>query len=218
MTVILAARTRAHGVVMAADSETSAGWEKIQADRHKLWTAAGQYLIGAAGCVRTAQVIKHFTTWPRYRADEHTDVEEFLVKQLVPAIRRAVDGQGVLDTTKPVHTLATSLLIAWGDDHIAEINANGAVIQPRAGRYAIGSGYAEALGALGDQGPWTRTAVIEAARRATITAHGCGGPIVVGDTKRLTIETTPTSAQGDATLTAPPSRATRGSGGEPRSS
>lgn len=186
MTVIVAARTKGNGVVMAADSQTTAGWEKIQADRAKLWVA-DQYLVGAAGCVRTAQVIRHFTTWPRWREGEDDDHESFLVKQVIPAIRRAVDGHGVLDTTKPVHRLEATLLVAWGDN-IAEITGNGCALMPRSGRYAIGSGYAEALGALGDGGPWTRSQVVEAARRATITAHGCDGPIVVGDTKSLTIE------------------------------
>lgn len=189
MTVIVAARTKGSGVVMAADSQTSAGWEKIQADRTKLWTA-GQYLVGAAGCVRTAQVVKHFTTWPKWRDGEDDDREAFLVKQIVPAIRRAVSDQGVLDTSKGVHTLAVTLLVAWGDN-IAEISGNGCALMPRSGRYAIGSGAAEALGALGDAGPWTRAEVVEAARRSTITAHGCDGPIVVGDTRTLTIEERP---------------------------
>ncbi len=185
MTVIAAARTKS-GVVMAADSETSAGWEKIQADRTKLWTD-GQYLIGAAGCVRTAQVVKHYTTWPKFRPGEHDDLERFLVREIVPAIRQAVIGHGVVRTKEGAETMPVTLLVAWGD-HIAEVSGNGCALMPKSGRYAIGSGYAEALGALGDVGPWTRANVIESVRRATITAHGCDGPIVFGDTTHLTIE------------------------------
>lgn len=185
MTVIVAARTKA-GVVMAADSQTSAGWEKIQADRTKLWTS-GEYLIGAAGCVRTAQVVRHFTTWPKWRPGEHDDLERFLVREIVPAIRQAVVGHGVVVTDKGSETLPVTLLVAWADN-IAEVSGNGCALMPRSGRYAIGSGYAEALGALGEVGPWTRANVIEAARRATVTAHGCDGPIVWGDTKHLSIE------------------------------
>jgi ATP-dependent protease HslVU (ClpYQ) peptidase subunit len=185
VTVIVAARTKGNGVVMAADSQTSAGWEKIQADRAKLWTA-GQYLIGAAGNVRAAQVIRHHTTWPKWRPDEVDDVEAFLVKQIVPAIRTAVAGSGVVETRNGAETIPVSLLIAW-EDHIADISGDYCALRPRTGRYAIGSGYAEALGHLGPDGPWTRSQVIEAARRSTVTAHGCDGPIVVGDTRSLSI-------------------------------
>lgn len=187
MTVIVAARTKGNGVVMAADSQTSAGWEKIQADRAKLWTAAGQYLVGAAGTVRDAQVVKHYTQWPKFRPDEDTDLEAFLVKRLVPAIRTAVAGHGIVRNDAGRETIGVTLLVAW-DDHIAEISGDGCALRPRSGRYAIGSGYAEALGSLGENGPWTRRDVLEAARRSTLTAHGCDGPIVYGDTRSLTIE------------------------------
>lgn len=186
MTVIVAARTKGNGVVMAADSQTSAGWEKIQADRTKLWTD-GQYLIGASGNVRAAQVVKHYTEWPKFRPDEDDDLEAFLVKRLVTAIRRAVAGHGIVETESGTESIPVSLLVAW-DDNIAEISGDGCALMPRLGRYAIGSGFREALGHLGDEGPWTRRDVIEAARRSTITAHGCDGPIVVGDTKHLVVE------------------------------
>lgn len=186
MTVIVAARTRDGHVVMAADSQTSAGWRKIQADREKLWTT-GQYLIGASGTVRAAQVIRHHTTWPKFRPDEHTDVEKFLVKELVPAIRTAVAGTGCVETREGAERIPVSLLLAWGE-HIAEISGDYCALRPRSGCYAIGSGYAEALGSLGDEGPWTKADVVRAAHRATLTAHGCDGPIVVADTRTLNIK------------------------------
>ncbi len=185
MTVIAAARTRT-GVVMAADSQTSAGWEKIQPDRTKLWTS-GQYLIGAAGNVRAAQVIKHYTTWPKWRPDEDDDVEAFLVKQIVPAIRRAVADSGIVKNHNGAETIPVSLLVAWGDN-IADISGDYCALTPKSGRYAIGSGWAEAIGYLGDEGPWTRKDVVEAVRRSTITNLGCADPICVADTKALAVE------------------------------
>lgn len=187
MTVIVAARTADLGVVMAADSQTSAGWEKIQADRAKVWIAGEQYLVGAAGNVRAAQVVRHHTAWPKFRAEEDTDLEKFLVTRLVPAIRTAVAGHGIVATTNGVETIPVTLLIAWGRENIAEVSGDGCALMPRAGRYAIGSGYAEALGALGTVGPWEPFEVVEAARRSTISAHGCDGPIVVGDTLNLEV-------------------------------
>lgn len=175
MTIIVAARLAKGGVCIAADSQTSIGWQKAEHDASKLW-AANPYVIGAAGDVRAAQVVRHFTTWPKYRPDEDTDTEAFLVKSMVPAIRNAVTGAGVQSTVNSVETVRTDFAIAWADK-LAVIHGNYAVTIPRAGRLAIGSGYAEALGHLGNKGPWTWRQVVEAARRATLTAYGCSGDI-----------------------------------------
>ena len=48
MTVIVAARLKKGGIGLAADSLTTAGWEKEYADRTKLWSAT-PYALGAAG-------------------------------------------------------------------------------------------------------------------------------------------------------------------------
>lgn len=186
MTVIVAALTKSHGVVMACDSLTTNGWAKEYGARSKVWVD-GKYVIGAAGCVRTSQVIKHYTDWPRYRPDEDEDIYDFVVKQIVPAIRRAVDGHGVLRNKEGRESVDSELLVAWGDN-IAAVSGNGAVVVPRDHYAATGSGYAEALGALGEVGPWKKAQVIEAARRATVTAVGCDGPIKYATTKSLTVE------------------------------
>lgn len=174
MTVIVAARTK-QGVAIAADTLTTAGWEKMHHEGSKLWRT-DQFIIGGAGCVRAAQVIQHHTTWPKYRKDEDLHLEAFLVKSVVPAIKAAIETNGVLTTTAGVVRWDTSLIIAW-DNNLAIIHGNGAVTIPRFGRCAIGSGSAEALGALSENGPWTVSQVTEAARRATITAVGCEGDI-----------------------------------------
>ncbi len=182
MTVVIAAQHKGR-VIMAADSMTTGGWERIYADRTKLWVA-GQYLIGSSGSVRASQVIRHHTDWPKFRPDEDTDVEAFLVRRVVPAIRAAVDGQGVVTVRDGCDDFNASLLIAWGH-HVAEIDGRGCALVRKSGAVAIGSGYAEALGALGDRR--NRKAVVEAASRATQLNIGCGGSVVYGDTKSLTI-------------------------------
>jgi len=185
MTVIVAARTKSDGVVIAADSLTSAGWEKVRADRSKLW-AKDQYIFGAAGCVRTSQVVKHFAVWPKYRPDEDSDIEAFLVKFIAPAILAGVEDAGVETIKDGVWSIASQFVIAWGDN-LARISGNRAVIVPYAGRCAIGSGYAEAIGYLGNEGPWTIKQVVTAAHRATISADGCDGPIEYITTKDPTV-------------------------------
>lgn len=174
MTVIVAARMK-KGVVVAADSQISAGWQKGFGEASKLWSA-DPYIVGGAGCVRTHQLIKHYTTWPKYRADEVTDIEAFAVKEMVPAVMQSVTNQGVVHSVNGVTSLLCELVVAWAD-HFIVMSGNGAVVTDSLGRCAIGSGYAEALGHLGDKGPWTVEQVVEAARRATLSARGCSGPI-----------------------------------------
>jgi len=185
VTVIVAARTANDGICIASDSLTSSGWEKLQLDRSKVWVS-NPYVIGAAGCVRTSQVVRHFASWPKFRPDEDTDIEAFLVKSVAPAIKDATKDAGVEHVKDGVVHLNASFIVAWGD-YLAEIAGNRAVCVPQYGRHAIGSGYAEALGFLGKQGPWTIDQVVEAARRATISADGCEGPIDYATTKGLAV-------------------------------
>lgn len=185
MTVIAAARVKGDGVVIACDSQITWGWEKIEDQRTKIW-ASTPYAIGAAGCVRTAQIIQQYTDWPKYRADEDTDLEAFLVKRIAPAVRSALTDTGTISSHHGVESSDASLIIAWGK-HLAYMSGNWSTGMPKSGRAAIGSGYAEALGHLGDGGTYTRAQVIEAARRATVSAVGCDGPIHYITTKGLAV-------------------------------
>lgn len=187
MTVIVAAVTQTDGVVMAADRLITSGWEKRHHSVPKIWIT-DQFAIGSAGCLRAGQVVKHYAAWPKYRPDEDTDVERFLVKSVVPAIFDGAQGQGVVKEESGIRSLGTSLLLATGD-HLAEVSGNGSVVVETSGRMAIGSGYAEALGYLGAVGPWTEDDVVEAVRRAIRTARGCAGPISVVDTRSMQIRT-----------------------------
>ena len=194
MTVIVAALTADQGVVMAADRLASNGWQKQYHLTPKLWVAEG-FAIGAAGTMRVAQVLKHHVTWPKYRPDEDTDLEAFLVKNTVPAMRAGAKDHGVVKTKEGVEELDARLLLATGA-HLAMISGDGCVVMESSNRMAIGSGYAEALGRLGDDGPWTEADVVDAVRRAIRQAVGCDGPISVVDTKTLIVRTVSHDAEG----------------------
>lgn len=168
MTVIVAAVT-GDTVTMAADGKTLAGWQTLYRNEPKLWVS-GQYALGGAGDLRAIQVIRHNVTWPKYRPDEDADLEAFLVKSVVPAVRAGVKDQGIVRTESGVESVAR--------------------------RAAIGSGYAEALGRLGDAGPWTEADVIDAVRRSMQTNNGVGGPISVVNTATLTVRTVEDHDQG----------------------
>jgi len=87
------------------------------------------------------------------------------------------------------------LLVATGR-HLAAISSNGCVVQSLQGRMAIGSGYAEALGRLGDTGPWTEADVVDAVHRAIQTAVGVDGTVSVVDTKKLVVKSIPAKKGG----------------------
>ena len=80
----------------------------------------------------------------------------------------------------------SSFIMAW-DENLVVIDEDFGVTIPLSVRYAIGSGQSEALGALGNEGGWTREGVIEAAHRATVTAIGVGGPLYAVDTRDLQV-------------------------------
>jgi hypothetical protein len=185
VTVIAAAITETQGVVIAADSQWSNNGQRFFPPVSKLWTAEN-LAMGGSGCGRTGQVLKHHVSWPKYRPEEHADWERFLVKTVVPAIRAGTKDHGIVKTDSGVESLEIGLVLAAGDN-LSIVYGNGLAISESAGRVAIGSGCAEALGALGDEGPWTEADVVDAVRRASATARGVGGAITVVDTTTLVV-------------------------------
>jgi len=190
VTVIVAARTE-DGIVMACDSQTSAGWHKMERDVPKLWVT-GEWLFGAAGSVRAAQVVRHHTSWPKYRPDEEYDFEAFAVKKIIPAIRTAARDNGALETSAGIESVGCSLLGVI-DGNIVEFGHDGSVVCEPSGRMAIGSGYAQALGhldAIDANGVhWCENDVVNAVRAAIKTNGGCGGPVQVVNDVDMEIRT-----------------------------
>jgi len=187
MTVIAAAITKKDGVVIVGDSELSGDFTKDTDGYSKIWVSDTQgYIFGACGSLRVMQVIKHWTNWPYFRPDV-TDLEEFLVKEAVPNVREALFEHGALEVNKKTESFEGDVIMAW-DNNLVVIEGDFSVLIPVSGRYAIGSGLSEAMGRLGNTGPYTKEDVIDAARRATITALGVGGPLWVTTTKTMKVE------------------------------
>jgi len=185
MTVIAAAITKKDGIVMVSDSEITSGWTKDNDGYNKLWVDdRGNFLIGGCGTVRGIQIFKYWVELPLYNGD---NPEKFGVEQIAPLLRNALSEHGALTVNKKEEFFEGEFLMAWGDTLIV-ISSDFSICVPTSGRYATGSGQSEALGHLGNTGPWTKADVIEAARKATITAVGVGGPLWVGTTKSMAIE------------------------------
>ena len=187
MTVVVAAVTKNEGIVIAADSEFTYGWQKGNLEVPKIWVE-DSVIFGACGSVRGAQIARHLTEWPEQWITEGSalDVERFGVKSVIPRLRTAMTDNGALRTEHGVETYEVGMLICW-EGFILEMDEGGSVT-PHGQRAAIGSGYAEALGALGETGPWTRRDVIAAVKRASETAVGVGGSVYVASTKKLVVQ------------------------------
>jgi ATP-dependent protease HslVU (ClpYQ) peptidase subunit len=186
MTVIVAARTKKDGIVLAADSQESWGWKKLDEQDEKLWAEeAYGYILGACGSVRTAQVIRYYSDWP-YPAPKQP-LLEFAIKKIIPEVRQATFDHGSQYHSKGLEMMDASVIMAW-DDNLIVIDSDYGIFIPISGRIAIGSGESEALGSLGDTGPWTKEDVIEAARVASVSARGVGGAIYFATTKNLAVE------------------------------
>jgi len=176
MTVIVAAQTLEEGIVIASDSQISDHFSKMDGYTNKIWAdEANNYIVGACGSIREAQVVQYAVEWPKFREEEHS-LPKFAIVDMVAALRSGVEGHGILKEKNGVESLESEYVVAW-EDHFICICADFSVVIPVKGRMCIGSGYAEAYGALGDSEDYTLESVIEAARRATITANGVGGDI-----------------------------------------
>ena len=106
MTVIAAAVTKKDGVVIVGDSELSGDFTKDTDGYSKIWVSESQgYIFGACGSLRVMQVIKHWTSWPYYRNDI-TDLEEFMVKDVVPNVRESLFEHGALEVNKKTESLS----------------------------------------------------------------------------------------------------------------
>ena len=182
MTVIAAALTTDNGIVIVGDSELSTSFTRDTDGYSKVWVDEVNegYIFGGAGDLRQLQIIKYHVQWPFYR--DIYPVEEFIVKEVVPRMREALLDNGV-----KMEDYESSFIMAW-EDNLVVIDDHFGVTIPLSGRYAIGSGQSEALGALGNEGGWTKEDVIMAAERATVTAIGVGGPLYSVNTVDLTVQ------------------------------
>jgi 20S proteasome alpha/beta subunit len=187
MSVIAAAVTKLNGVVIVGDSEISDDWNKDTDGYQKIWVSKDEgYIFGGAGSARDIQILQYLTGWPQFYPK--MDVELFGVRDVVPSMKEALSNNGRLISGKnSTDHFNAEMIMAW-DNNLMVVDDDFGIFVPASRRMAIGSGKSEALGYLGNKGPWTKADVIEAARRATLTAVGVGGPLWVVSTKSMEVE------------------------------
>ncbi len=91
MTVVIA-ETEQGIITMAADSAATNGDEIYTLKTPKVFQRDG-YLFGHCGCYRIGQILRHCVELPQLPSGS-TEVERFLIRELAPALREAVEAEG----------------------------------------------------------------------------------------------------------------------------
>ncbi len=179
----MGAVTKKDGVVLASDSSIESSIIKATDYDGKIW-ADGEYVIGAAGELRTLQVVKHFFNLPEFKSYFSYDIEKFLVREVIPPLKEVLREHEVLEVSKKVTSSSLSLVVGW-DKYICLIEENFTVFIPSSKRIATGSGMAQSLGSLDNKinNKWTKKDIIRAVINAQLTAPGVGGNIYMVSTK-----------------------------------
>jgi hypothetical protein len=129
-------------VTFGADSAGGLGDEIYTLDVHKAF-ARGPYLFGVCGSMRVGQVLRFKAELPEPPA---TDLEPFLVRELVPAIRRALTEEGVAGSGTEILGDKTAILLGCRGQ-LWTICQDLTLVR-EAPYAAIGSGRLRAYGAL----------------------------------------------------------------------
>lgn len=144
MTTIVAVETQ-DGVLWGWDSQTTSGYGTAQNDRSKVFRH-GKYVIGVTGRVRDAQVIQS-ANLPKFDKKFKGDVQNWVIKHLVPAIRHALEKEGRLEVINSQAEYDSEFLVQVRD-RVYKISGDFAVTRPVDAIQAVGSGGSYARGAL----------------------------------------------------------------------
>ncbi len=109
MTLIIA-ETETEQVVMGADSVAGTGEEVYTYPHHPKIFERGPYLVGSCGLARIGQILHYLVDWPEPPATD--DLLPFLVRELVPEIRRGVTDAGAAEEGRWILGDKTVVLVA----------------------------------------------------------------------------------------------------------
>lgn len=136
MTLIIAA-VEPDRILMAADSAFGNPEEfYVYPDIPKI-ARCGPYLVGSCGITRIGQALHHLVEWPE--PPESDDLLPFLIREVLPEIRRAVEGAGAAQPGRAFLGDKTVILIGVRRQLFA-VGADLAVVRPSGGLACIGRG------------------------------------------------------------------------------
>jgi ATP-dependent protease HslVU (ClpYQ) peptidase subunit len=175
MTVLLGVRT-ADQVFIGADAWGQDGAQLIDGHEPKVVQLAPRLIVASTGSVRIKQVLFHCLEVPRLVDGD--DELVWMVKEFVPALKRALEEHGCLNV-KDVHEWENRLLVGL-NNRMFVVDCGFAVVEPVVDAWGEGSGGAEAVGAataLAGQEPEER--IREGIRITALYTVGIGGKVTV---------------------------------------
>lgn len=142
MTTIVAVETP-DGVLFAADTQATSG-HRAELGHRKVF-ANGTVVLGCAGAVRAADVLK-FAELPSCPKDlKGAKLERWVVTELVPAVQKALSEAGALENDNgELHSNGAALVAVNG--RLFEVGSDFSAIPSK--QAVLGSGSSYALGAL----------------------------------------------------------------------
>lgn len=138
MTTVVAVETE-RGVTMAADSRIS-WYEKNDGWINKV-VSNGAYTFGAAGMLRTVQVLQYAKLPEPPVSSDPEVIDRFVTKELVHSIKEAFK-----EASSDADQVSTILGVVRG--RVYMFGSDGSWVRNPDGQYAVGSGGPYALGAL----------------------------------------------------------------------
>lgn len=169
MTTIVAVEDET-GVTLGWDSLTTAGNSQYSTQRSKV-VVNGEVVFAVAGAVSVANVLEFMHVPPVDRADPR----RWAVRVLMPAVRAALAGAGMLEQRSGTSMMPNVLMVVVAG-RLFDIGPDFSV-DARAARFeAIGSGAQFALGALHAAAGSPAERVRAALRAATALDAYTGGP------------------------------------------
>ncbi len=131
-------------ITLGADSAIGQGDEIYAFDSMRKIFAHGPYLLGFCGLARVGQILRFQADLPEPAAA--AELEPFIVRELVPAIRQAVTSEGVEGPGRLILGERTTLLLGC-QGQLWSIGADLMAVRETSFA-AIGSGRLRAYGAL----------------------------------------------------------------------
>jgi ATP-dependent protease HslVU (ClpYQ) peptidase subunit len=149
MTTIIGVQHK-NGCTLVADSLVSddSGRTWSHPDMTKL-TERGDFIIGGAGEVSPCDITQHVWVPPRLTADDKKDVYRFMIKKVVPSLRKCLKDNGYnFDEPQEKSDGSRFQFLMAVNGELFDIGDDLSVMRSIDGFYGVGSGAPIALGAL----------------------------------------------------------------------
>ncbi len=134
----------ANGCYLAADNQTTVDNRAFYDPSMSKIRVLGDFLVAAAGSGLACDIVNHLWKPPAMKS-LHTSTYEFMIMDVVPAIKRAFETYGFPSSDSADEAYA--ILIAF-QGHLFEVGSDGSVLCREDGIYGIGTGSTFAIGAL----------------------------------------------------------------------